>query len=68
MIIRDATINDTERLLNIYAYYVKNTAISFEYKVPSVEEFQSRIVNTLKKYPYLVMKSFLYKKDNLHLF
>ena len=56
MIIRDATINDTERLLNIYAYYVKNTAISFEYKVPSVEEFQSRIVNTLKKYPYLVIE------------
>ena len=56
MMIRKATIDDAERLLEIYAYYVKNTAISFEYDVPSLEEFRNRIGGTLKKYPYLVLE------------
>ena len=54
--IRRAKVSDAERLLKIYAYYVANTAISFEYHVPSVTEFRSRIENTLKKYPYLVLE------------
>ena len=54
MRIRSATVGDAERLLEIYAYYVEHTAISFEYDVPSVEEFRSRIENILKAYPYLV--------------
>ena len=54
MIIRTATANDAEAILNIYAYYVENTAITFEYDVPTLEEFTQRIENTLKKYPYLV--------------
>lgn len=56
MKIRNATTQDAERLLEIYAYYVENTAISFEIDVPSVEEFRARIENTLKKYPYLVVE------------
>ncbi len=56
MIIRKAAVEDAGRLLEIYAYYVQNTAISFEYDVPSVAEFQDRIRNTLKKYPYLVLE------------
>ena len=47
---------DAAALLDIYAYYVKHTAITFEYEVPSLEEFTERIKNTLKKYPYLVAK------------
>lgn len=54
LVIRFATLDDAEILQNIYSYYVKNTAITFEWDVPSVEEFRSRIENTLKKYPYLV--------------
>lgn len=54
--IRKATLEDAEALLNIYSYYVLNTAITFEYEVPSVEEFQSRIANIEKKYPYLVLE------------
>lgn len=54
IIIRTATLADTERLLKIYAYYVENTAITFEYDVPGVTEFQNRIEKTLKKYPYIV--------------
>ncbi len=37
--IRKATPDDTRRLLEIYSYYVENTAITFEYDVPSVDEF-----------------------------
>lgn len=56
MVIRSATIDDAEAILNIYAYYVEKTAITFEYDVPSLEEFQQRIETTLKKYPYLVIE------------
>lgn len=52
--IRMANPADAQALLNIYAPYVINTAITFEYDVPSVEEFASRIAHTLEKYPYLV--------------
>lgn len=54
IIIRNAVPQDARALLDIYGPYVKNTAISFEYEVPSVEEFQKRIENTTKKYPYLI--------------
>ena len=52
--IRTTTLSDAQALLNIYSPYVEHTAITFEYDVPSVEEFASRIKNTLQKYPYLV--------------
>ncbi len=52
--IRIATEDDAEKLLELYAYYVENTAITFEYEVPSVEEFRERIRRTLSGYPYLV--------------
>ncbi len=52
--IRVATIKDAKEILEIYAPYVKKTAISFEYDVPSLEEFAGRIEKTLKKYPYIV--------------
>ena len=54
--LRIATPNDAEALLQIYAPYVINTAITFEYTVPSIEEFANRIQTTLKKYPYLVVE------------
>ena len=41
--VRDAKIEDAQRILEIYAYYVENTAITFEYDVPSKEEFKQRI-------------------------
>lgn len=52
--IRTATPQDSAELLRIYAPYVENTAITFEYDVPSEEEFRTRIEHTLEKYPYLV--------------
>lgn len=54
IMIRIAKEEDAQELLNIYSYYVENTAITFEHEVPSLEEFTTRIRDTLKKYPYLV--------------
>ncbi len=54
VIIRDVSVSDAERLLEIYSYYVLHTAISFEIAVPSLEEFTNRIVLFSEKYPYLV--------------
>lgn len=56
MRIRSATPEDAGRLLEIYAYYVSNTAVTFEYDVPTPEEFRRRIENTLARYPYLVLE------------
>ena len=47
IVIRTAAADDAEALLNIYAYYVEHTVISFEYDVPTVEEFRGRIEKTL---------------------
>lgn len=55
--IRMATPDDAERLLQIYAPYVRDTAITFEWDVPSVEDFRQRIARTLERYPYLVAES-----------
>ena len=52
--LRFATVQDADTLVQIYAPYVENTAISFEYEPPSVEEFSRRIAEFLEKFPYLV--------------
>ena len=52
--IRPATEADAAEILNIYAPYITDTAITFEYDVPTLEEFTGRIRHTLEKYPYLV--------------
>ena len=51
---RIAVPDDVPALLAIYAPYVEKTAISFEYEVPSVEEFRSRMETISQRYPYLV--------------
>ena len=56
VIIRDAKIEDANRILEIYAYYVTDTAISWEYEVPTLAEFEARMQKTMKKYPYLVVE------------
>ena len=51
---RIATPDDAPALLAIYAPYVERTAISFEYDVPSLEEFRRRIEDFSQTYPYLI--------------
>lgn len=54
IVLRTAREEDAEGLLSIYAPYVENTAVSFEYETPSVQEFKERIQEISTDYPYLV--------------
>ena len=54
--IRNATLADAPRILEIYAYYVEHTVITFEYDVPSLAEFEDRMRAIMQKYPYLVIE------------
>ena len=54
MQIREAVLSDASRILEIYAPYVEETAISFEYEVPDLTEFETRIKKITERFPYLV--------------
>lgn len=54
--VRNAVLSDAARILEIYAYYVEQTAITFEYDVPALGEFQGRMKKTMERYPYLVVE------------
>ena len=43
MKIREALLKDAEEIIDIYRPYVLETAITFEYEVPAVEEMEKRI-------------------------
>ena len=47
-------MEDAPEILAIYEPYIRKTTITFEYEVPSVQEFENRINKTLETYPYLV--------------
>ena len=53
MEIRLATPGDAEEILAIYAPYVRNSAVTFEYDVPEISAFRTRMEETLERYPYL---------------
>lgn len=55
--IRPASPEDAGALLKIYAPYVQETAVTFEYDIPSLEEFRGRIKKTLERYPYLAAQA-----------
>jgi len=54
MIIRPATPEDAERLIEIYQYYINQTTITFEEIVPSGEDFKKRMESIAYRYPYIV--------------
>jgi phosphinothricin acetyltransferase len=54
MVIRPVRVEDAQALLDIYAFYVLETTISFELEVPTLDEFAHRIEETAESYPYLV--------------
>ena len=49
-----ATADDAEGMLDIYAPFILNSGITQETEVPSVEDFQQRIISNLKERPWLV--------------
>lgn len=52
--IRTATPADAAALRKIYAPYVTETTITFDYEIPSEAVFAERIAETLVTYPYLI--------------
>lgn len=53
-IMRLARPEDARAVLEIYAPYIRNTNITFEYEVPSVDEFRKRMEGIMESYPYLI--------------
>ena len=54
MSIRETVPADVPAMLAIYAEYVTQTAVSFEYEVPSEAEFTRRLTEHTAVYPWLV--------------
>ena len=54
--IRLANTDDAEALSEIYGYYVRNTAVTFEVEPPSADEIARRLADYARKYPYLVIE------------
>ena len=54
MAIRMATEQDIPRILAVYGPYVETTCISFEYTVPTREEFTRRFTSYTARFPWLV--------------
>ena len=52
--IRIAAKADIPAILDIYAPYILNTTATFEYTVPSLEEFTARFENITSQFPWLV--------------
>jgi len=52
--IRIARVEDIPAILAIYAPYVLNTTATFEYTVPTVEEFSARFAAITAQFPWLV--------------
>ena len=53
MTIEKVTVDDAKKLLEIYTPYITDTAITFEYEIPNISEFETRIKNISEKYPYI---------------
>jgi len=51
-----AKVEDCSDILDIYAPYVEETAITFEYSVPSLEEYKDRLTKIIGKYPFILCK------------
>ena len=52
--IRMAKIADVAQILEIYAPYVENTTVSFEYEVPTLDAFTRRFEGSTEQFPWLV--------------
>lgn len=55
--IRPVVEEDASRLLEIYSYYIKETAVTFEWDVLSLQDFQERIKKITSRFPYLVCEN-----------
>ncbi len=54
MKIRNVKKEDAADILEIYSFYVANTAVTFEITIPSLQQMEERIIDISSSYPYLV--------------
>lgn len=52
--IRAAVREDVPAILNIYAPYIRETSITFEYDVPEIADFEARFDRISRRYPWIV--------------
>lgn len=55
--LRSVEVSDAKQISDIYRPYVLETAICFEFDPPTPQEIETRILETTKKFPYLVAES-----------
>lgn len=53
---RLAQASDASDIRNIYAPFITDSSVSFEYEIPSVSDMENRILTTLTTYPWLVIE------------
>ena len=61
--IRLASPEDAAAVVSIYAPYVTDTSVTFEYDVPSVEEYRRRIEEIMQFFPFFLLKRTAYLWD-----
>ncbi|MBL7819052.1 MAG: N-acetyltransferase [Saprospiraceae bacterium] len=52
--IRPILASDAAGCLEIYKNYVETGSITFDYTTPTIQEFQNKITDTIREYPWLV--------------
>ncbi|HOV63823.1 MAG TPA: GNAT family N-acetyltransferase, partial [Spirochaetia bacterium] len=50
--LRFALPSDAEAVLGIYAPYVRDTAVTFEYEVPDLSSYTERMERIMVSYPF----------------
>jgi len=55
--IRFVQDTDIQDIIQIYAPYIKDTAITFEYEIPTYHDMLKRVQNISQTYPYIVYLS-----------
>ena len=53
--LRGAEAADVPALLEIYAWYVEHTAVTFDVEVPDAAQFLAKLTDIRRRYPYLVL-------------
>lgn len=56
MKVRDASPEDAEACLEIYAPYVKQTTVTFESEPPSIAEMKERIIQAVRVHAWLLLE------------
>ena len=54
--LRLATPEDAAAIVALYAPYVQNTSVTFEYEVPSVAEYRARIEEITRFFPFYILE------------